>query len=172
MLSSGRITLRALEPVDVDTLYRWENDTEIWGAGISLAPYSRKQLWDYIDSYEADIFKAKQLRFMIALRDGNETIGTIDLFDFDPANGRCGIGILISTPHRRAGYAREALGLAEEYCGKVIGMHQLYCTVGAANMPSRRLFESCGYRISGRLRSWLRTGRSYGDAFIFQKILS
>lgn len=57
-----RITLRALEPVDVDTLYRWENDTRIWEAGSTLAPFSRKQLWDYIDTYDGDIYAARQLR--------------------------------------------------------------------------------------------------------------
>ena len=39
------IDFRALEPIDVDTLYRWENDPAVWGVGSTMAPYSRKQLW-------------------------------------------------------------------------------------------------------------------------------
>lgn len=50
MLTDGTISLRALEPIDVDTLYRWENDPAVWGVGLTLAPYSRKQLWDYVNN--------------------------------------------------------------------------------------------------------------------------
>ena len=53
MLTDGIISLRALEPVDVDTLYRWENDPAVWGVGLTIAPYSRKQLWDYVNNYDA-----------------------------------------------------------------------------------------------------------------------
>ena len=109
------ITLRALEPIDVDTLYRWENDPAVWGVGSTLAPYSRKQLWDYIDSYDGDIFSAKQLRLMITLPSG-ETIGTVDLFDFDAANSRCAVGILIANEYRRQGYGLQALEAIADYC--------------------------------------------------------
>ena len=162
--------LRALEPIDVDTLYRWENDPAVWGVGSTLAPYSRKQLWDYIDSYDGDIFSAKQLRLMIDLPTG-ETVGTVDLYDFDPANSRCAVGILIAAEYRRKGYAREALGQLEEYCRRTLSLHQLYCIAGADNTASRGLFEAAGYTVSGRLRSWLRCGNRFTDAYLYQKML-
>lgn len=171
MLTDGTITLRALEPIDVDTLYRWENDPQLWSVGVTLAPYSRKQLWDYVDNYDGDIFSAKQLRLMIELNDSRETIGTLDLFDFDAANSRCGVGILIATGFQRQGYGLRTLSLAARYCREVYSLHQLYCTVGADNVSSRGLFEKAGYCISGRLRSWLRSANSYTDAFLYQKFL-
>lgn len=165
-----QITLRALEPIDVDTLYRWENDPEVWDVGCTLAPYSRKQLWDYIDNYDGDIFSAKQLRLMIALPSG-ETVGTVDLYDFDPANSRCAVGILIAPEYRRKGYALHALGMLAGHCRRHLSLHQLYCIAGADNTPSRALFEAAGYTISGRLRSWLRTSGTYTDAYLYQKML-
>lgn len=164
------ITLRALEPIDVDTLYRWENDPAVWGVGSTLAPYSRKQLWDYIDSYDGDIFSAKQLRLMIALPSG-ETIGTIDLFDFDATNSRCAVGILIANEYRRQGYGLQALEAIANYCRTTLSLHQLYCIVGIDNIPSRALFEKAGYTASGRLRSWIRRAGTYTDAYIYQKML-
>ncbi len=108
------IDLRALEPIDVDTLYRWENDPAVWGVGSTMAPYSRKQLWDYVDSYDGDIFTARQLRLMITIPSGKdgevkETVGTVDLYDFDPVNSRCAVGILIAPEYRRRGYAYDTL---------------------------------------------------------------
>ncbi|MDE6065307.1 MAG: GNAT family N-acetyltransferase [Duncaniella sp.] len=162
--------LRALEPIDVDTLYRWENDPAVWGVGSTLAPYSRKQLWDYIDSYDGDIFAAKQLRLMIELPTG-ETIGTADLYDFDAVNSRCAVGILIAPPYRRQGHGLAALDALAEYCRSRLSLHQLYCIAGADNTASRTLFERAGYTISGRLRSWLRSANAYTDAYLYQKML-
>lgn len=162
--------LRALEPIDVDTLYSWENNPAVWGVGSTLAPYSRKQLWDYIDSYDGDIYSAKQLRLMIDLP-GGETIGTVDLYDFDAANSRCAVGILIAPPYRRQGYGRAALDALADYCRTRLSLHQLYCIAGADNIASRTLFERAGYTISGRLRSWLRSANTYTDAYIYQKML-
>ncbi|MDE6038100.1 MAG: GNAT family N-acetyltransferase [Duncaniella sp.] len=162
--------LRALEPIDVDTLYRWENDPAVWGVGSTLAPYSRKQLWDYIDSYDGDIFAAKQLRLMIELPTG-ETIGTADLYDFDAVNSRCAVGILIAPPYRRQGHGLAALDALAEYCRSRLSLHQLYCIAGADNTASRTLFERAGYTISGRLRSWLRSANTYTDAYLYQKML-
>ena len=166
-LSDERIVLRAPEPIDVDTLYKWENDTSLWSTGVTLAPYSRKQLWDYIDNYDGDIFAAKQLRFMIDLKNGNgnvetgvhdskkelfpTSIGTVDLFDFDAVNA--------------------ALNLVAEYCRARLGLHQLYCTIAETNHPSRALFEKAGFQISGRLKSWLRTPPTYTSAYFYQKFL-
>lgn len=169
-MSERPITLRALEPIDVDTLYRWENDPAVWDVGCTLAPYSRKQLWDYVDSYDGDIFSARQLRLMIALPTG-ETIGTADLYDFDPANSRCAVGILIAPEHRHKGYALLALDMLADHCRRLYSLHQLYCITGADNIASRSLFEKAGYTISGRLRSWLRSANTYTDAYIYQKML-
>ena len=142
----------------------------MWGVGSTLAPYSRKQLWDYIDSYDGDIYSAKQLRLMIDLP-GGETIGTVDLYDFDAANSRCAVGILIAPPYRRQGYGRAALDALADYCRTRLSLHQLYCIAGADNIASRTLFERAGYTISGRLRSWLRSANTYTDAYIYQKML-
>lgn len=171
MLTDGTITLRALEPIDVDTLYRWENDPRLWNVGVTLAPYSRKQLWDYVDNYDGDIFAAKQLRLMVELNESRETIGTLDLCDFDAANSRCAVGILIASPFQHQGYGLRTLELAARYCREVYSLHQLYCTIAADNKASRGLFVKAGYTISGRLRSWLRTAGSYTDAYIYQKFL-
>ena len=169
-MSELPVTLRALEPIDVDTLYRWENDPSVWGVGCTLAPYSRKQLWDYINSYDGDIFSARQLRLMIALPSG-ETVGTVDLYDFDPANSRCAVGILVAPEYRRQGYALTALEMLADHCRRLYSLHQLYCIAGADNIASRSLFEKAGYTISGRLRSWLRTANTYTDAYLYQKML-
>lgn len=39
LLENKRIRLRATEPEDLELLYSWENDTEMWKNGVSVAPF-------------------------------------------------------------------------------------------------------------------------------------
>ena len=78
LLSDEKIFLAAPEPADLEQLVLWENDTSLWNVGNAVAPYSHKQLWDYIETYEADVFKSRQLKFIIKLNDTGEAVGEID----------------------------------------------------------------------------------------------
>lgn len=170
LLSNERIYLRAPEPADLDKLYIWENDTSLWNAGNAVAPYSRKQLWDYIESYDADIFTSRQLRFIIAENGTNTPVGTIDLYDFDPVNRHVSIGILIAEQHRGKGLGAHALNVLCEYCRIHLGIHSLMAITGKDNAAGLKVFKSCGFSTSGSLKSWIRRGKSYQDAVIMQRL--
>ncbi|MCM1522030.1 MAG: GNAT family N-acetyltransferase [Muribaculaceae bacterium] len=166
-----RVRLRALEPVDVDTLYDWENDPSLWNVGSTMAPFSRKQLWDYIDTYDGDIYRARQLRLMIDIVATGETIGTLDLFDFDPANSRCSVGIFVTPGHQGEGYASEALRLIANSMRNIISLHQLTAVVAVDNHASRALFKSCGFHCVATLPQWLCRGAEFKDAELYSLIL-
>lgn len=170
-LENDSIRLRAIEPTDLDTLYRWENDSSLWTVGCTIAPFSRKQLWDYIENYSADIYSARQLRLMIERKEDGVSVGTIDLYEFDPLNQRAGVGILVDSAYCRQGFGEQTLRLIQQYAHDYIGMHQLTATIPADNRASLALFKKCGYEISGHLRSWLKIGTRYHDAYILQLML-
>lgn len=170
MLGDDMIALRAPEPDDLDNLYRWENDQSMWAVGISTCPLSRHQLWEYIRTYDADIFNARQLRLMIVSVATGETVGTVDLCDFSPRDHRAMVGMLVEERHRGKGIGRRALSLVEDYCRQILGMIQISAVVRVDNLPSRRLFDGAGYEPSGVLRSWVRYGNDYADVVIYQKL--
>lgn len=100
------------------------------------------------------------------------TVGTIDLFEYDPLHGRAGIGILIyDRSDRCRGYAGDAVGTLCRYARERLRMHQLWCSVGADNEASLRLFRSLGFREIGTRRDWLWTPEGYRDEVMLQKIL-
>ena len=77
------VALRALEPEDIDLLYKWENDMEIWEVSNTLTPFSKHQLKTYIELAQLDIYQTKQLRLIVegTNEDGEcSTVGLIDLF--------------------------------------------------------------------------------------------
>lgn len=170
MLENDEILLRALEPEDLDILYEWENDTELWKYGATLAPYSRFALRQYISDAQQDIYQTKQLRLMIELKETKKAIGTIDLYDFDAHNKRAGVGILIDKTHRLLGYGAQALSLIETYGFGFLKLKQLYAFVPVKNQRSVNLFQKVGYVTSGTLESWLSVQQSFEDVLILQLI--
>lgn len=171
ILSDDWLELRALDPSDLDTLYRWENDTTLWEVGVVVTPYSRKQLWDYIENYDGNIYSAGQLRLMVVERQSRNVIGAVDLFDFDPVNRRCSIGLLIEKSHSGCGYGFRTMKIVEEYARISLGLHQIWCIIPQDNAGCRHLFDKLGYKVCGYLRSWLRRGDSYIGAYLYQFML-
>ena len=170
LLEDDTIALRALEPADVEVLYAWENDTRLWRVGRTTTPYSREMLRAYVEGYEADIYTAQQLRLMVVEKSSGRPVGAADLYEFDPVNLRAGVGILIDSSCQGLGYGRRAVVLLGRYCGLRLGLHQLWAVVPADNAPCRSLFASLGYRVTGRFKSWIRDGRSYADAYMYQRL--
>jgi diamine N-acetyltransferase len=169
-LKGKHIILRAIEPADIDVLYNWENDEENWPVSNTQTPFSRFVLEQYITTAHVDIYSAKQLRLMMCEADG-KTIGTIDLFDFDPNNMRAGVGILIADKSdRRKGYASEALTLLTNYCFEILNLHQIYCNITTDNETSILLFQKHGFQITGIKKQWVRSGNTYKDELLLQLI--
>ena len=50
------IRLRAMEPEDLDTLYKIENDMALWDVGMTNVPYSRYALHNYMSGVSNDIY--------------------------------------------------------------------------------------------------------------------
>ncbi len=170
LLRNDKIWLRAPEPEDLERLYRWENDTACWNVGNTLAPYSRFLLKRYITEAHRDIYELKQLRLMIVLVASNETIGMIDLYDFDPHHRRAGIGLLIDPHFQGNGWASEAVDLLRQYAFSFLQLHQLYAHVPAINMKSRALFTRCGFEMTGMLKDWIVVGENYSDVLVMQSV--
>lgn len=169
-LKNNTIHLRALEPEDLEVLYKWENDTDVWRYGSAMSPYSKYVLRQYIVDAQTDIFESKQLRFMISLNEEDSGIGTIDLYDFDPLNSRCGVGIYIDPEYRREGIARQALTLLENYVFNFLNINQLYAFIPTSNKASQKLFKNKGFSKSGILQQWIADESNYEDVIIMQKL--
>ncbi|NVO21024.1 MAG: GNAT family N-acetyltransferase [Bacteroidetes bacterium] len=169
----ANILLRAPEPTDIDLLYRWENDQRVWHLGNTLAPYSHFEIEQFVLNSAHDIYSSKQLRFMIDWHKASEgaiTIGSIDLFDFDPHHRRAGIGILIDEPYRRKGLATEALLLLADYCFHTLNLHQIYCNIENDNQESIRLFTRVGYKTCGLRKQWILHNKKWCDELMLQLI--
>lgn len=164
--------LRAVEPDDIERMYVWENDPEIWQVSGTTAPFSRHALEQFIEQQRYDIYATRQQRLVIETLAEGTVVGALDLFDFDPANHRAGVGILIHDPlNRGKGYAADALQIVCEYARTTLRMNQLWCDIGAQNTASIALFRGAGFEQAGLRRAWNWTPDGYRDEIQMQKLL-
>ena len=169
-LKGEHVYLRALEPEDLDFVYHIENDTSLWELSDTQTPYSRFLIKQYLENAQQDIFEAKQLRLAICDSQDN-TIGLIDVFEFDIKNKRAGIGILIQDKeNRNQGYGKEALELLVDYCFQTLHLHQVYANISENNSASLKLFKNNGFEIIGLKKDWSFDGEIYTNEYILQQI--
>jgi diamine N-acetyltransferase len=170
MLKGKKVSLRPIEPWDVDKILEWENNHKNWRVSNTLVPFSKELITQYINSAQ-DIYAVKQIRFIITQTDNLSPIGSLDLFEFSPRHQRAGVGILIDEEHRGKGYAAEALTLVEDYALNSIGIRNLFCNILEDNTESQALFEKVGYVEVGRKINWFNDHIDWLDEIMYQKVL-
>ncbi len=160
-----------MEPEDIDVLYEWENDADVWKVSAQTAPLSRHALKEFIKSQNCDPFETKGMRLVVELRESGRAIGTVDLSDIDIYNRRAGIGILIYAPDDQGkGYAKEAIETMTGYCFEQLSFKQVYCCIAADNVRSIELFKRCGFEIAGLKKAWRKVATGWRDEYFLQKI--
>ena len=165
-----KIRLRAIEPEDLDLLYRIENDTRLWNVGTTNVPYSRYTLHDYIATSADDIYADRQVRLIIETEEG-QTVGIADLMNFSPQHMRAEVGIVIVDEERRKGFAAAAVDALCDYARRVLHLHQVYGVAAAKNQAAISLFQKAGFERHSVLEQWLFDGKKYQDALLMQRFL-
>lgn len=169
-MNQENICLRALEMEDIDLLYEVENDARLWGVGNTNVPYSRQNLMDYIASATADIYADKQVRLMVET-DDHETVGIVDLVNFDPRHLRAELGIMVRQEWQGRGLGRKVVDLIQDYARHILHLHQIYAIVAVSNAKAANMLTSAGFTGDKMLKDWLCNGKGYEDAYLFQCFL-
>ena len=161
--------LRAPEPEDLDCMLQFENTPSLWEVSNATGPYSRFYLKQYIETNKNDLYADNQLRLMIESPE-KEVVGIIDIFNFEPFHNRAEVGIVIADYSRRQGIGLLALELLTKHCFDYLGIHQLYAFIDVTNEACRRLFQKGGFEECALLKDWMRTGKTYRDVVMVQRL--
>ena len=169
-LKGTTIYLRALEPEDLEFIYKIENNESIWDVSNTQTPYSRFLIRQYLENAHQDIYEAKQLRLAVVSIDQERLVGLIDLFDFDFKNSRAGVGILLEESSRGQGLGAEVLALLIDYAFSHLQLHQLYANISISNEASTKLFTKFGFQKIGIKKDWNKINGQFVDEVLFQLI--
>lgn len=169
LLQKDGYRLRAPEPEDLDCMLQFENTPSLWEVSNATGPYSRFYLKQYIESNKNDLYADNQLRLMIESPE-KKVVGIIDIFNFEPFHNRVEVGIVIADHSRRQGIGLLALELLTKHCFDYLGIHQLYAFIDVTNEACRRLFQKGGFEECALLKDWMRTGKTYRDVVMVQRL--
>lgn len=164
------VLIRAVEPEDLELLYKIENDFNLWDVGVTNVPYSKFMLHEYMSSITGDIYTDKQVRLMIENEQGT-VVGIADIVDFNPSHRRAEIGIVIMKEYRHNGYAAATLNYLKKYAAHILHLKQIYAIVPNNNEHSLSLFTNSGFICDATLKNWLFDGQNYRDATLMQYFL-
>lgn len=157
------LRLRKIEPSDLPFLYQWENDATSWADSDTHNPLSRHDLHQYIENNTGDIYRDGQLRLMI--EQGGQTLGCIDLFDFDARNRKAAIGMYIAPDARGKGVGSEAVKQLLNYAFDFLHLRMVYAIISVNNQACSHIYEQLGFAPSSPLKDWTLEG----DAVLWQK---
>ena len=141
----NKITLREVSSIDAQILFEWENNPENWEVSDTKQSYSLQEIEDFVNQSQS-LKDNKQQRFMVCFDD--KPVGCIDLFEYDEAMSKSGVGVLIAQKtDRNKGFASKALNLLIDKCRNELNVVHLFCNIYKENKASIRLFEKCGFQF-------------------------
>lgn len=161
------MTLRPLEPEDLDLLFRIENSPALWTTNGGNHPVSRYALKQYIAS-ALDIYECGEMR-MVIMSDTGTAAGVIDLTHFSPLHAKAEISLALLEEYRGAGLAQKALKSLETWAIDNLRIHTLYAQILPSNTASLRLFTKSGYKETALLPDWHYSNGQYTAVWLYTK---
>lgn len=156
------VLLRAIEMSDAELLRDMMNDPDIerMMSGYSF-PVSHHQQVKWIESLPAD-----RSTFRAIIDVDGIAVGTVILTDIDLRNGNAEAHIkLARSSERGKGYGSDAMSALVGYCFNELRLNCVYARIKEDNIASQRMFEKCGFRKDGVLRSLVYRDGRYHDFY-------
>jgi RimJ/RimL family protein N-acetyltransferase len=149
-----RVYLRAFEPKDADENAAWAmRETETFHTRGRGAFSPAAILRDVKDGEKKEL--PTYIPFMVCLRETDELIGGVELFDVDPVHRNAETGSWFHNPaYRGSGYGSEAKQLLLDYAFNHLRLHMVHSWVLFNNTRSAAALRKQGYKEAGRA-NWL-----------------
>jgi RimJ/RimL family protein N-acetyltransferase len=160
------IFLRCLEEEDIDRVYKWHNDSNLYGSLTSLFRHvSRASVSAWLAKKQA--FSSESINLAICLNQANQHIGNIYLQNIDWVARHAEISIFIGDKeYRQKGYGQKAVEILTEYAFSELGLKRLYLFVLEENIPAIKTYKKCGFSEEGKLRNHVFKQGKFKDLLV------
>lgn len=163
MLAGRKIYLRRLEKEDLERSSKWINDPRIF---ITMGVWGPRNKSEQADWFEGIAKSRTNLIFALCLRETDEHIGNVSLFDVDLRNRNAGMTIFIyDQQFYGKGLGTEAVSILCEYAFNYLNLHKVYCKTN--EQAAKRLYERLGFVLEGVQREQAYHNGKYIDKAIY-----
>jgi RimJ/RimL family protein N-acetyltransferase len=162
------VRLRAVEPVDAETHYIWNQDS-VMARRVDHAwfPTSHARAGEWAEAAgRRTVAQDDAFEFEIETLAG-EHVGSIGTHSCDRRAGTFAYGLGIREEQQRHGYASEAILLTCRYYFGELRYQKVTPSVYSFNEASIRLHERLGFTLEGRLRRMVYTAGQHFDLLYF-----
>ena len=162
-----RVRLRAIEPEDGDTFFRWNLDSEMLRVVDYLrSPSSLTSTRAWAQKMATQEVKDDLIHCVIEDSEG-KMVGLINSHSTNRRTGTFGYGIVVGEEHRGRGYASEAITMLLRYFFEELRYQKVTTTVYSCNPPSIALHEKLGFQLEGRIRRMIYTRGQFDDELFY-----
>ena len=167
-----KLTLRPLEPEDLEQLYEIENSMDDWEYSSANVPLSHYLLRDYIATQRCDLTLDRQVRLVICDEADKETvIGLPHLTHYKPIQPTPEAPKNKATAYLTQQNHTQSMRQLVSFAVKTRLLDQIFAYVSEDNMASRILFEKSGFSHTCTIKSWFNIGEKAVNSCFFQLFL-
>ncbi|WP_166727593.1 GNAT family N-acetyltransferase [Mucilaginibacter gilvus] len=168
ILSTPRLTLRAVNFGDAEAIFAMRTDAEVLKYIDIERPKSIEAVIDWIKMTHEIHKKNDGVLWGITLKGSEEMLGSIGFWNMDKANHRTETGYMLATAWQGKGIMQEALTEAIKYAFETIGLHSIQANINPANKASMNLLERTGFVRE----AYFRENYYYKDKFLNSAVYS
>ena len=165
MLRGERVVLRAVERADLEALWRWQNDLELWLLTSERAPRPTS-FAEFQAAYDRDR-ESPGAEVTFAVEADGRLVGRCVLFAFDDLARSAKIGVTLGErADRGLGYGRDVVRVLLAYGFRTRNLHRISLDTLATNERARRAYRAVGFAEEGRLREAAWVDGRYVDVVL------
>ena len=168
--SHEKVLLRPIEAADIAAWYRYLRTPSVF-EHTSWNLQAPSELMPYVHGAEAST-PASRLRLAIALRSGNELVGTAGFHTVSPENRTAEVAYDLAPGMWHQGIASHVCSLLTGWAHSHVGLVRVQATVLESNERSIAVLERCGFRREGLLQSYRLVRGRPGNFFMYSHVVS
>ena len=157
------IRLRAVEARDAEAHYRFNLSDDYGLIDRVYPPGSLARVQEWATAKSLAGFEDQIYSFQMEALGSGDLVGGIATHDCDQRVGIVSYGLHVFEEHRGKGYASEAICLVLRYYFQELRYQKANAPVYDFNEPSKRLHETLGFQLEGRIRQSVYTRGSFSD---------
>ncbi|MFX1495312.1 MAG: GNAT family N-acetyltransferase [Promethearchaeota archaeon] len=160
------VYLKELSKKDIPLINKWRNDPEVidfLGGPFRYINIEIEEAW--FETYLKN--RDKQVRCSIFLDSDEKLIGLVSLLDIDHISKSAEFHIMIGDKKNYdKGYGTEATKLMLNHAFNNLNLNRIYLKVLEDNLRAIKIYDKCGFKKEGVLRSAVYKNGSYKNLII------
>jgi len=158
-LETERVLIRLVKENDSSCIYKIYSDPKAMEYWSSLPFNNESQAIELVKSAIKDFNSGKSLLLAIILKESDELIGTMSLFNLHAESKRAEVGYILSRLFWRKGLMAESFEALITFCFGHLKLNRLEADIDPENKASSALLKKYGFKLEGLLKErWIING--------------